>query len=61
MPFAHVDNGTLFYTDEGIGDPPFLLIHGWTCDSHDWSWQLGAFASHNRVMRPTIGATGEAH
>lgn len=29
----------LFYTDAGEGSP-VLLLHGWTCDSHDWSWLI---------------------
>ncbi|MBI2766715.1 MAG: alpha/beta hydrolase [Chloroflexi bacterium] len=42
MAFAQVRDTTLFYTDEGSGQP-LLLVHGWTCDSHDWSWQIPAF------------------
>jgi pimeloyl-ACP methyl ester carboxylesterase len=35
MAFAEVSDGVrLFYTDEGSG-PPVVLVHGWTCDSHD--------------------------
>lgn len=36
--FEH-DGVELFYTDTGDG-PVALLLHGWTCDSHDWSWQI---------------------
>jgi pimeloyl-ACP methyl ester carboxylesterase len=36
--FTH-DGIDLFYTDTGAG-PVALLLHGWTCDSHDWSWQI---------------------
>jgi len=50
VPFAEVNDGTLFYTDEGNGVPAVLPIHGWACDSHDWSWQLDAFATHHRVI-----------
>jgi pimeloyl-ACP methyl ester carboxylesterase len=41
VPFAQVDDVSLFYTDEGDG-PAVLLVHGWTCDSHDWQWQAPA-------------------
>ena len=57
MPFIEVNGGSLFYTDEGSGDPCLLLIHGWTCDSHDWSWQLESFAHHHRV----IAADNQGH
>jgi pimeloyl-ACP methyl ester carboxylesterase len=50
MPFADLGDVSLFYTDEGDGEPSLLLIHGWTCDSHDWSWQIGAFADSHRVI-----------
>lgn len=38
MPYSDF---TMFYTDEGQG-PPVLLVHGWTCDASDWSWQIPA-------------------
>ncbi|KAL1626768.1 hypothetical protein SLS56_006761 [Neofusicoccum ribis] len=40
MAGAHFNNNgvDLFYTVEGTG-APVLLIHGWTCDRLDWSWQ----------------------
>ena len=41
MPFLDTGDVTLFYTDDGDG-PPVLLVHGWTGDSHDWSWQIPA-------------------
>lgn len=32
---------SLFYFDEGPQNAPvILLIHGLTCDLHDWSWQV---------------------
>ncbi|KAL1643058.1 hypothetical protein SLS58_005027 [Diplodia intermedia] len=36
-------NTTLFYTDSGpnaTAAPAVLLLHGWTCDLTDWSFQL---------------------
>lgn len=41
MPFSDQGDATIFYTDEGTG-PPVLLVHGWTCDSHDWQFQVPA-------------------
>ncbi len=50
MPFAKVGDARLFYTDEGSGDPPLLLVHGWTGESHDWCFQLPAFTARHRVV-----------
>lgn len=50
MAFADLGDVRLFYTDDGAGDPPIVLVHGWTCDSHDWSWQIPALAADHRVI-----------
>jgi len=50
MGFADLGDVQLVYTDEGTGDPPMLFVHGYTCDSHDWSWQLPHFAAEHRVI-----------
>ncbi|UUZ64794.1 alpha/beta hydrolase [Polaromonas sp. P1-6] len=36
---ATTPTAKLFYTEVGTGKN-VMLLHGWTCDSHDWSWQL---------------------
>ncbi|KAK8206623.1 hypothetical protein M8818_004457 [Zalaria obscura] len=38
MPYLHHDGADLFFTAEGEG-PAVLLLHGWTCDSHDFLFQ----------------------
>lgn len=41
----------LFYTLHGdASNPPFLLIHGWTCDSTDWSWTIPALVQKYYVI-----------
>ncbi|KAF2727723.1 alpha/beta-hydrolase [Polyplosphaeria fusca] len=40
MPFLTHSNVELFFTDSGGTGPPILLLHGWACDSHDWSFQI---------------------
>jgi pimeloyl-ACP methyl ester carboxylesterase len=50
VPFAAVGDVTLFYTDDGVGDPPILFVHGYSCDGHDWSWQLPHFVARHRVI-----------
>ncbi|MDA8044920.1 MAG: alpha/beta hydrolase [Actinomycetota bacterium] len=59
----------LFYTDEGEGGPPILFVHGYSCDSHDWSWQIPHFVEHHRVIamdnrghgRSSVPDTGYDH
>lgn len=73
MSWFRLSSGiSLFYTAEGPESAPVMLfVHGWTCDSHDWSWQLAEFASmfrtvaldlrgHGRTDQPDSGyATAE--
>ena len=59
MPFARLNDVDLFYTDEGSG-PPVVLVHGWTCDSHDWSFQIGEFATRHRVVALDLRGHGRS-
>lgn len=59
MPFADTGDARLFYTDEGDGEP-VVLLHGWTCDSHDWSWQLDDFTARHRVIVPDLRGHGRS-
>jgi pimeloyl-ACP methyl ester carboxylesterase len=58
MPYAKLGEVTLFYTDEGAG-PPVLLVHGYTCDGSDWSWQIPALMPKHRVV--TVDLRGHGH
>jgi pimeloyl-ACP methyl ester carboxylesterase len=49
VPFIDLPDTRLFYTDQGEG-PPLVLVHGWTCDSTDWTWALPALLEHFRVI-----------
>jgi pimeloyl-ACP methyl ester carboxylesterase len=49
MPYAAIRGAQIFYTDEGNGGPPLIFVHGWTCDSHDWMWQLPAFGDRRTI------------
>src|SRR4051794_13245272 len=60
MPFADLDEVRLFYTDEGKGDPTVLFVHGYSCDSHDWSWQLPYFTERHRVIAVDIRGHGRS-
>jgi pimeloyl-ACP methyl ester carboxylesterase len=60
VPFAELDDVRLFYTDEGAGDPPILLVHGFSCDSHDWTWQLPHLVARHRVLAVDIRGHGRS-
>jgi pimeloyl-ACP methyl ester carboxylesterase len=49
----------LFMTDNGTGKN-VLLLHGWTCDSNDWNWQLPEFESKYRVIAPDLRGHGRS-
>lgn len=58
--FAELGEVRLFYTDEGGGGPPMLFVHGFSCDSHDWMWQLPHFARSHRVIAVDLRGHGRS-
>ncbi len=60
MPYAQVNDVSLFYTDEGEGSP-VLLVHGWSCDGSDWAWQTPALkAAGFRCIVPDLRGHGRS-
>ncbi|HEX4247189.1 MAG TPA: alpha/beta hydrolase [Pseudonocardia sp.] len=49
MPYLRVEGAELFHTSTGTG-PPLVLVHGWTCDSVDWTWLVPPLGEHFRVI-----------
>ena len=49
----------LFTTEVGMGRN-VMLLHGWTCDSHDWSWQLPLFEGKYRVVAADLRGHGRS-
>jgi pimeloyl-ACP methyl ester carboxylesterase len=49
----------LYYTDVGSGRN-LMFIHGWSCDSHDWSWQLPQFESKYRTVAIDLRGHGSS-
>jgi pimeloyl-ACP methyl ester carboxylesterase len=60
MAFASLGAVRLFYTDDGCGDPPLLFVHGFACDSHDWSWQIAHFSLRHRVIAVDLRGHGRS-
>lgn len=49
----------LFHTETGAGRN-VMLLHGWSCDSHDWSWQLPTLESRYRVVAVDLRGHGRS-
>jgi pimeloyl-ACP methyl ester carboxylesterase len=60
VPTARVRDAELFYTDDGHGDPTVLLLHGLSCDSDDWVWQLGPLIERRRVVAVDLRGHGRS-
>jgi pimeloyl-ACP methyl ester carboxylesterase len=60
VAFADLGDVRLFYTDEGSGERVLLFVHGYTCDSHDWSWQLAHFSENHRVIAVDLRGHGRS-
>ena len=60
MPFVELNSVNMFYTDEGDG-LPVLMVHGWSCDGSDWSWQIPALlAAGYRCIVPDLRGHGRS-
>jgi pimeloyl-ACP methyl ester carboxylesterase len=53
------DDVHLFYTEDGTGEP-VILLHGWCCDSHDWSWLIPKLAADRRVIALDLRGHGRS-
>ncbi|KAF2257153.1 alpha/beta-hydrolase [Trematosphaeria pertusa] len=62
MPFFNPSPSlSLFYTLHGPStNPPILLIHGWCCDSHDWSWQIPFLTQTHYVIATDMRGHGRS-
>ena len=49
----------LFVTEAGQGRN-VMLLHGWTADSHDWSWQLPVLESRYRTVGVDLRGHGRS-
>jgi pimeloyl-ACP methyl ester carboxylesterase len=60
VPFADIRGAHLFFTEDGTSDYPMVFVHGFSCDSHDWSWQLPHFAQTHRVIALDLRGHGRS-
>jgi len=50
------DGVALAYETRGQGDPPILLVHGWTCDHTYFAPQAEHFSRSHRVVSVDLRA-----
>jgi pimeloyl-ACP methyl ester carboxylesterase len=60
MPFLERDGVQLFYEDSGSGNPPLLLVHGWTCNHSHWAAQVAHFEPRHRVVTVDLRGHGQS-
>ena len=64
MPYLSRRGVRLHYTDAGIHrrrhDPPFLLVHGWTCHLGQWSLLARALRRRHRVVAVDLRGHGRS-
>lgn len=60
MPTTTVHGVRWYSTDDGRDAPTVLLVHGWTCDSHDWIWQIPVLAQQFRVITVDLPGHGRS-
>ncbi len=58
MRNVYRDGVALFYDEEGIGEPPILLVHGWTCDHTYFAPQFEHFRKEHRVVAVDLRGHG---
>ena len=58
--FATLDGARIHYVNYGNGDEALVLIHGWTCNLHNWDQQIPEFAKRNRVIAIDLPGHGES-
>jgi pimeloyl-ACP methyl ester carboxylesterase len=49
---------TLAYTDEGLGTPPLLFIHGWAGDHSTFNLQCAHFSATHRIIAVDLAGHG---
>ncbi len=54
------DGVKLFFEDTGSGDPPILLVHGWTCDHTYMAPQFEHFRRTHRVIAVDLRGHGQS-
>src|SRR5207344_602661 len=60
MPYAKRDGLSLYYEQEGSGDPPLVFIHGWCCDHTFFQPQSDHFKASHAVTTLDLRGCGSS-
>ncbi len=60
MPDLELDTARIYYERAGSGDPPLVLVHGYTCAHADWNRQVAHFAPRHAVATCDLRAHGKS-
>jgi pimeloyl-ACP methyl ester carboxylesterase len=58
--FTQLNGTRIHYEDHGAGDEALVFVHGWSCDSTFWRFQIDAFARSRRVLLVDLPGHGES-
>ena len=58
--FTQLNGTKIHYEDHGAGDEALVFVHGWSCDSTFWRFQIDAFARSGRVLLVDLPGHGES-
>ena len=57
--FTTPDGARLYYEDQGEGTP-LILVHGWTCSSKIWQYNIPELVKHFRVVTMDLRGHGNS-
>jgi pimeloyl-ACP methyl ester carboxylesterase len=57
---AYRDGLALYHEDDGEGDPPILLVHGWCCDHTYFAPQFERYQREHRVVAVDLRGHGRS-
>ena len=60
MPTVRANDIDIAYSDQGSGDVPIVLLHGFPLDKRMWEGQAEALSSEFRVIAPDLRGHGES-
>ena len=60
MPTVHANDIDIAYNDQGSGDTPIVLVHGFPLDKRMWEPQIQALSGEFRIITPDLRGHGES-
>ena len=60
MPTVHANDIDIAYKDQGSGDTPIVLVHGFPLDKRMWEPQIQALSGEFRIITPDLRGHGES-